>query len=253
MADGRIITVFATKGGCGKTTVATNLAVTLCARGTRRVCLVDLDLEHGDVACVLGLRAERSMQDAVPWAGELTLDRVASLMTPFRPNLDCLPAPSGPGDAAHIPHTLVEELLSLLPALYDFIVVDTPAHFSRVVLAALDAADDQVLVTTPERPALRNLRRTLDALDLLYDASTRSVVLNKSDPRAGLARADVDQLLRTPTAMCLPNCNDVPASINRAEPLAFAYPNHPITQAIHHLAKSLTPPNGQYTHEPPPG
>jgi Flp pilus assembly CpaE family ATPase len=105
----------------------------LCARGTRRVCLVDLDLEHGDDACVLGLGAERSLRDAVEWAGELTSDRVASLMTPFRPNLDCLPAPSGPGDAAHIPHTLVEELLSLLPALCDFIVVDTPAHFSSAI------------------------------------------------------------------------------------------------------------------------
>ena len=175
MANGRIITVFATKGGCGKTTVATNLAVTLCARGTRRVCLVDLDLEYGDDACVLGLRAGRSLRDALQWEGDVTLDHVSALMTPFRPNLDCVLAPDGPGDAAHIPHALVRALLRLLPALYDFIVVDTPAHFSQVVLTALDAADQQVLVTTPERPALRNLRHTLDALDLLYDASTRSI------------------------------------------------------------------------------
>ena len=252
MANGRIITVFATKGGCGKTTVATNLAVTLCARGTRRVCLVDLDLEYGDDACVLGLRAERSLQDAVQWSGALTLDQVAALMTPFRPNLDCLAAPSGPGDAAHIPHTLVKDLLSLLPALYDFVVVDTPAHFNQVVLAALDAADHQVVVTTPERPALRNLRHTLDALDLLYDAGTRSVVLNKSDPRAGLTPASIDQLLRTPVAVSLPNWNDVPASINRGEPLAFAYPDHPVSQAIRRLAEDLASSDSQYTHESPP-
>lgn len=252
MANGRIITVFATKGGCGKTTVATNLAVTLCARGTRRVCLVDLDLEYGDDACVLGLRVERTLRDAVQWAGELTLDRVVSLMTPFRPNLDCLLAPSGPGDAAHIPHTLVKDLLSLLPALYDFVVIDTPAQFSWVVLTALDAADHQVLVTTPERPALHNLRHTLDVLDLLYDAGSRSVVVNRSDAQAGLSPADVDQLIRTPVAVGLPSWNDVPASINRGEPLAFSYPDHPVSQAIRRLAEDLASSDGRYSRDPPP-
>jgi pilus assembly protein CpaE len=253
MADGRIITVFATKGGCGKTTVATNLAVTLCARGTRRVCLVDLDLEYGDIACVLGLRVQRTLRNAVDWAGDLTIEQVASLMTPFRPNLDCLLAPTGPGDASHIPHTLVKDLLSLLPALYDFVVIDTPAQFSWVVLTALDAADRQVLVTTPERPALKNLRLTLDVLDLLYDAVDRSVVVNREDARAGLTPAEIDQLIRTPVAVGLPSWTGVPASINRGEPLAFAYPDHPVSQAIRRLAEQLASSDGEYSRDPPPG
>ncbi len=251
MADGRIITVFSTKGGSGKTTVATNLAVTLCARGTRRVCLVDLDLEYGDIACVLGLRVQRTLRNAVDWAGDLTLEQVASLMTPFRPNLDCLLAPTGPGDATHIPHTLVNDLLSLLPEVYDFVVIDTPAQFSWVVLAALDAADHHVLVTTPERPALHNLRHTLDVLDLLYDAGNRSVVVNRSDASAGLSPAEVDQLIRTPVAVGLPSWNDVPASINRGEPLAFAYPDHPVSKAIAQLAEELASTDGRCSRDPP--
>jgi pilus assembly protein CpaE len=225
----------------------------LCARGTRRVCLVDLDLESGDIGCVLGLRAYRSLRDAAQWPGDLTLEQVAALVTPFRPNLDCLLAPTGPGDATHIPHTLVKELLSLLPAIYDFVVVDTPAQYGWVVMAALDAADHQVLVTTPERPALKNLRLTLDVLDLLYDAGDRSVVVNRSDARAGLSPADVDQLIRTPVAVDLASWNDVPASINRGEPLAFAYPDHPVSQAIRRLADELASSDGRCSRDPPPG
>ncbi|MFD7156082.1 CpaE family protein [Kribbella sp. NPDC059898] len=251
MSRGRIITVFAARGGCGKTTVATNLAVILCALGTRRVCLVDLDLEFGDVACMLGLRADRSMCDAVQSAGPLTLEQVAALMTPFRPSLDCLLAPTGPGDATQIPHTLVSELLSLLPALYDYVVIDTPAVFNALVLAALDASDHQVVVATQERPSLKHLRLTLDVLDLLYDAGTRTVVVNRFDNRAGLTATDVDQLVRTPVAIALPNWTDVPASINRGEPITIGYPDHPVSRAIGHLADTLAATDGRCSRDPP--
>jgi pilus assembly protein CpaE len=253
MSDGRIITVFAAKGGCGKTTVATNLAVTLSNGGARRVCLVDLDLQFGDVASVLGLRAQRSMCDAVQWAGELTLAETAALMTPFGPGLDCLLAPTGPGDATQIPNKLVVEVLGLLPALYDFVVVDTPAQFNALVLAALDASDRQVLVTTPERPALKSLRLTLDVLDLLYDAADRLVLINRSDSRAGLTDADVDRLIRSPVAGHLPSWDDVPASINRGEPLAAADPDHPVSQAVRRLADALLLNDGRCSRDPPSG
>ncbi|MGZ0151769.1 AAA family ATPase [Kribbella sp. WER1] len=236
-----VITVFAAKGGCGKTTVATNLAVTLCARGASRVCLVDLDLQFGDVACVLGLRAERSLCDAVQWTGSLTPENVATFVTPYRDGLDCLTAPTGPGTATLIPLALVDEVLCVLRLIYDYVVVDTPTQFNAVVLAALDASDHHILVATPERASLKNLRLTLDVLDVLYEADTRSVVLNRADPRAGLSTADVDQLVRTPIALQLPNRADVPASINRGEPIACGYPNHPVSQAVRALAATWLP------------
>ncbi|MEV6893319.1 MULTISPECIES: AAA family ATPase [Kribbella] len=251
MSGGRIITVFAAKGGCGKTTVATNLAVTLCARGTRRVCLIDLDLQFGDVACTLGLRAERSLCDALQRDDALTAEDVAAVMTTFRPGLDCLLAPSGPGAAAQISPELIEDLLYIVRDMYHYVVIDTPSQFNASVLVALDAADHQVLVATPERPSLKNLRLTLDILDLLYDASARSVVINRCDNRTGLTAADVDQLLRSPITAQLPNWTDVPASINRGEPIAVGYPDHPVSVAIHHLADALAANDGRCSRDPP--
>ena len=261
MANGQIITVFAAKGGCGKTTLATNLGTVLHDRGTHRVCLFDLDLEYGDVAGVLGLRSERSMTDALSYDaagdlsyGDLTPAAVGKLMTSYRPGLDCLLAPTRPGEAALIPVGLVSRLLELLPLLYDFVVVDTPSGFSTQVLAALDAADHHVLVTTPDRPALKNLRTTIDMLDLLrYDRTARSIVVNRSDAAADLPDDVLDQLVRNPIAGYLPSWNGVPASINRGEPLTAADRDHPVSLAIRQLAATLLPTDGRCSRDPPPG
>ena len=254
MANGQIITVFAAKSGCGKTTLATNLAAVLHADGSHRVCLLDLDLEFGDVASVLGLRSDRSVVDALSNDEELGSAWIAALMTPYRPGLDCLLAPTRPGEAALITAALVTRLLTVLPIVYDFVIVDTPSRFDAHVLAALDAADHQVLVTTPERPALKNLRLTLDMLDLLpYDRTARTIVLNRSDEAAGLTAQVLDELVRSPIAGHLPTWDGVPASINRGEPLAVAQPDHAVSLAIRRLAAALLPSDGRCSRDPPTG
>jgi MinD-like ATPase involved in chromosome partitioning or flagellar assembly len=175
-------------------------------------------------------------------------------MTSYRPGLDCLLAPTRPGDATLIPVSLVSSLLVVLPRLYDFVVVDTPSRFSTHVLAALDAADHHVLVTTPDRPALKNLRATLDMLDLLpYDRIARSIVVNRSDVAADLPDSVLDQLVRSPIAGHLPSWNGIPASINRGEPLATTDRDHPVSLAIRQLASALLPSDGRCSRDPPPG
>ena len=231
--NGRIVTVFAAKGGCGKTTLATNLAVVLNAGGTRRVCLVDLDLAFGDVASMLSLEPAGSLVDAVAGAGQLEIAAIPSLVTPVGAGLDSVLTPVVPGDAARVPATLVGELLAILPSIYDYVVVDTPAHFSAHVLMALDSSHHHVLLTTPERPALHNLRLTLDMLDLLsYSRAARSVVLNRCDSRVGLTADDIERTIKTAIAGELPSSWDVSASINHGVPLAAEQPEHRYSQAV---------------------
>src|ERR1035441_5204620 len=108
--DGRIVTVFAAKGGCGKTTLSVNLGVAL-ARGTgQRVCIVDLDLAFGDVAVSVQLDPARTVVDALPMTGHLDTTGAASLLTRYRPGLEMLLAPVTPGDAEKIPPAVVGEL-----------------------------------------------------------------------------------------------------------------------------------------------
>lgn len=231
--QGRIITVFAAKGGCGKTTLATNLAVVLNAGGNRRVCLVDLDLTFGDVASSLRLEPVRSLADAVPRAGRLDLVATRALTTPFGPGLDCILAPERPGENEKVSPAVVGELLTELPRWYDYVVIDTPAQFSPRVLTALDASDHHVLLTTPERPALKNLRLTIDMLDLLcYCRDSRSIVFNRCDSSVGLSATEVERVVKSPIAGHIPSSRDVPTSTNLGEPLASAQPNHPVSLAV---------------------
>ena len=237
--SGRIVTVFSAKGGCGKTTVATNLAVALSAGGARQVCLVDLDLAFGDVAISLRLTPSRNLIDAVETqivsGGDD--DRVDALLTPFRPGLDCILAPVEPGDAEKVPAAVVGDLLERLRRRYDYVVIDTPSQFSEHVLAALDASQHHVLLATPEIPALKNLRLTLDMLDLLsYDRGARSIVLNRADSHAGLSAGDVEKAIKSPIAVHIPSSRDVPASINLGVPITVSKPDHPVSQAIRLLA-----------------
>jgi pilus assembly protein CpaE len=239
--NGRVLTVFAAKGGYGKTTLATNLAVVLNAGGARRVCLVDLDLAHGDVANMLSLQPAGSLADAVTADGSGLLDvaAIGSLVTRISTGLDGVLPPVVPGEAARVPAALVGDLLAILPSLYHFTVVDTPAPFSGHVLTALDHSHYHVLLTAPERLALHNLRLTLDMLDMLsYRRASRSVVLNRCDARVGLTTDEVERTIKTPIAGALPSSWDVSTSINRGVPLTVAHPEHRYSRAVRRFVES---------------
>jgi len=236
--EGQIVTVFAAKGGCGKTSFAINLAVALARHSDRRVCIVDLDLAFGDVAISVQLDPAKTIVDAIPMAGHLDNTGAASLLTRYQPNLEMLLAPTTPGDAEKIPASLIGELLLVLRTIFDFVVVDTPAQFSEHVLTAMDNSAHHVLLTTPDVPALKNLRITLDMLDLLsYPRQIRSVVLNRADSKVGLSLEDVERVVRWPIAAHIPSSREVPISINKGTPLTIAYHGHLVSQAILRFAQ----------------
>src|SRR6266699_94583 len=236
--EGQIVTVFAAKGGCGKTTLAINLAVALSRNSDRRVCIVDLDLAFGDVAISVQLDPAKTIVDALPMAGHRDSRCGSSLLTSYQPNLGRLLAPTPPGDAEKIPPPLIGDLLVVLRTIFDYVVVDTPAQFSEHVLTAMDNSADHVLLTTPDVPALKNLRITLDMLDLLsYPRQIRSVVLNRSDSKVGLSLEDVERVVRWPIVAHIPSSREVPISINKGTPLTLANPGHPASQAIYRFAQ----------------
>jgi Flp pilus assembly CpaE family ATPase len=235
--EGQIVTVFTAKGGVGKTMLAVNLGVVLAQGGSNRVCVVDLDLASGDVAISVLLDPARSMADAVSMAGRVDATGAASLLTPYRPGLEMLLAPATPGDADKITATLVGELLAVLRRMFDYVVVDTPPQINEHVLTALDASAHHMLLTTPDVPALKNLRVVLDVLDMLsYPAEIRSLVLNRADAKL-LSLEDVERVLGSPITAQIPASRAVPISINNGIPITVGSPGHAVSQAITKLAQ----------------
>lgn len=235
--EARVVTVFSAKGGCGKSTLATNLAVSLADGGQRRVCIVDLDLAFGDVGIMLQLKPERGIADVVGARERIDATLVRALLTQYAPGVEALLAPVGPTESERIGRDMVTQVLAAIRTMVDYVVIDTPAHFTDGVLAALDVTDVTVLVATPDVPALKNLRIAMDMLDLLgLRKENRLVVLNRSDARVGLTGADVDRVLQTPAIAHIPSSRDVPVSINRGVPIVLDKPSHPVSKAIRDLA-----------------
>lgn len=236
----QVVTVFAAKGGCGKTTLATNLAPALANRGRRDVCLVDLDLAFGDVAIALQMQPAHTIADAVPKAGSLDDHGVAGLLTRHSPGFSTLAAPLEPSAADTISASLVAELLTILRRMFDVVIIDTPAGFTDHVLAAFDMTDVFLLLATLDVPALKNLKLTLETLDLLnYPREHWRVVLNRADSKVGLHVPDVERTLRTKISVQIPSSRAVPASINRGVPLVLEEPSHPVSAVIKQLAERL--------------
>lgn len=230
--EGKIVTVFSAKGGCGKTTISTNMAAELAASGVK-VLLVDLDLAFGDVAISLGLLPERSMADVVAMAGHLDAGGLASVVTRHDSGLDALCAPAHPGDADRIPGSLVAEVLRVAKRVYDVVIIDTPPAFTEHVLSSFDACDVSILLATLDIPAVKNLRLALDTLDLLgHPKDNRLLVLNRADAKVGLSVADVTTALHHELAVEIPDNRAVTAATNRGVPIVLHEPKNPVSVAI---------------------
>jgi pilus assembly protein CpaE len=229
---GRVVTVFSAKGGYGKTTIATNIASSLASQN-RRVCLVDLDLPFGDVAIMLQLDLDRTIADAITMTGHMDELGLRSIVTAHPSGLDVVVAPLDPADAERITPALVADLLHQLKCMYEVVVVDTPPAFTEPVLAALDLTDLYLLVTTLDIPAVKNLKLTLEMLEMLnHPLDKQRILVNRADAQVGLTVADVAQALRRHIALEVPSSRDVPTAINKGVPLVLDQPNHAVSAAL---------------------
>jgi pilus assembly protein CpaE len=237
---GRVISVVSSKGGVGKTTLSTNIAVGLALHAPQSTVLVDLDVQFGDVASALNLSPEYSLADAVSTAAAHDSMVLKTFLTRHETGLYVLAAPELPAAADGISASDVDRVLSMLAAEFAFVVVDTAPGLSEHTLAALDRTTDPVLLTSLDVPGLRGLRKevdTLDELGMLTDA--RRLVVNFADPRSGLGIADVEATIGAKVDVALHRSRSVPASVNVGVPLLQAGGSDRTTKQLRTLVRGL--------------
>ena len=226
LAPRRVVTVASATGGCGKTFYALNLAYFLRHELGRRVCVVDFDLQFGEVSSALRIKPAATIFDLV--REDLSDDELAARLDEVTvahdSGIDVLPAPMDPADADHITPRDATRVIRALRARYDDVIVDTPSQLTEIVLAALDVSDELVVMVTPDVPSVRNLKVFLETLERLKVSNERvSVVMNKADKDLGIDLREVAQVVGREFLAVLPYAREVSRSINRGEPvLAFA-------------------------------
>jgi pilus assembly protein CpaE len=240
--DGRVVTVFSPKGGTGKTVTATNLSASFAKHAGKRTLLLDLDLQFGDAAIMLGIEPEKTIQDLVVAPGELDPEKLAGYTTRHSSGVDVLPAPIRPEDAELVTEQKLARLLEVAKESYDVIVVDTSPFFHGPMLATLDRTDDLLLVCGLDVPTIKNVRLSLQTLVLLsFPVERIRVVLNRANSNVGMKRGEVEAALEAKVRFEVPSDRAVPLAVNRSNPAVLSDPKADFSRAIREMAKSLLP------------
>jgi pilus assembly protein CpaE len=233
---GRVITVASPKGGVGKTTVSTNLAIGLTQAAPQSTVLVDLDVQFGDVASALGLAPEYGLPDVV--AGPAAEDTMVlkTFLTQHPSGLYAVCGAESPAAGDTVSGADVGRLLAALAREFRYVVVDTAPGLSEQTLAALDRATDVVMLTSMDVPGVRGLRKELDVLrELCMIPAGRHVVMNFADPKGGLSVRDVETTIGSGVDVVLPWSKAVPPSTNAGVPLLQSGRKDPMAKELRRL------------------
>ena len=223
---GRVIVVLSPKGGSGKTMVASNLTAALARTVDGAVALVDLDVQFGDAAYAFGLVPEHTIGQlaAAPTLDATTLKVFLTRHEPSGAYVLC--GAESPDEGESVTDDIARRIIELLARDVAYVVVDTPAGLDERTLAVLEQATDVVLVSSLDVSSIRNLGKSIDALervDLL--PQSRSFVLNRSDARVGIEPSDVELALGMKIDTAVPSSRAIPFSMNQGRPIVIEEPN----------------------------
>jgi pilus assembly protein CpaE len=234
---GRMVAVFSSKGGCGTSFIATNLA----AATNSKTVLVDLNLQAGDLPLFLGLEAKYSMADMVEKRQRLDETLINSLVTPHSQHLSLLAAPREADSADEIEPQHIFEVLQKLREHYDYVVLDPQHTFDSITLAALDQSDEIVLILTLDIPAIRSTQRALEIFDRLgYPRKKVRIVVNRWSKQIDLDLRQVEKFLGEPVVGFVPSdYQTAVGSINLGTPLVQAEPTSKIALEIRRIAQQM--------------
>ena len=235
---GRMTAVFSSKGGCGTSFIATNLAA---ASGMRTV-LVDLNLQAGDLPLFLGVDPKYSFADMAENRTRLDDSLINSFLTHYSSNLSLLAAPKEADSADEIEPEHVFDVLQRLRESYEYVVLDPQHTFDSITLAALDQADEIVLVLSLDIPAIRSTQRALEIFDRLgYPRKKVRIVANRWSKQIDLDLREVEKFLGEPVIGFIPSdYQTAVTSINLGEPLVKCQANSKIALEIRRIAASLS-------------
>jgi pilus assembly protein CpaE len=219
---GRVVALYGLKGGAGATAVATNLAVELHRQTGGSVLLLDLDLELGDVAHLLGMKSEFSLVDLARNLHRADAGLLASYVEEHESGIHVLAAPFQPTDLEAVSRDRLRQVIRFLKEQFDWVVMDTPGRFDPATLGGLEEADDIYIVVTPELSAVRNVVRSLPLLKQVLGPRRYAdlrLVVNRFQPGGLISLKEIEETVGVQVAHSIRNDFEaVSGGINQGKP-----------------------------------
>ncbi|GAB4435623.1 MAG: response regulator [Chloroflexi bacterium OHK40] len=241
-ANGKVLALFSLRGGVGTSTLAVNMAAGLAQLWGSTV-LVDMVFTGGHSALMLNLPMRTTWGDLAPKASEeIDSTVLESVLLTHPSGLRVLPSASRPEANEPITAELVASVVGVLRSRYRYVVLDMPHNFSETTLAALDAADQILLLLAPEIGSVVAANCALDVFTQLgYPSGKVALVLNAPFERGGLARKDIETTLRRPIVSAIPYAGDLfVQALNRGAPPVIELPGKPLGALLEDLAYSYS-------------
>ncbi len=242
-APGKLVLLFSAKGGTGSTTVGANLAIEIHRLTRKKTLLVDLDLELGESALMLGVEPRFSIVDLMRNFHRVDSGLLASYIERHDSGVEILSAPYQPADYEAVSSERVRQVLSFLKQHYEYILVDTPKTFTPATLGAFEESDEVYLITTADIPSLRNLTRCLQLVRSFGRHKPDSwirLVVNRFEPNHVLPIPEIEKTMGLDVYWTLRNdFREVMNSINAGRP-AVGNPKSPFAKDIRSLASKIT-------------
>jgi len=254
--NGKVVTLFAPKGGVGRTTLAVNLAVAMAGEQRQAVTLVDGSFQFGDVGVLLNLNPKnKSIIDVVADPASTDEDLVDTTLINHSTGIKVLLAPPSPEMAELITVDQIRRMTNRLRETNDFTIVDLWPHFNDVSLALLDMSDVILTILTLEITNIKNIRLFLEVADQLGYGDRLKLVLNRADSAFGIRVADVENSVgRKIDHQVVSDGRTVVYALNRGVPFVWSNSQAPVSEDILKISRALVQgegsPDGEEEKEP---
>lgn len=236
---GQIVSIFSSKGGVGKTFIASNVAAALAKKTDRDIALLDFDVKLGDVYSYWGDEPTRPVEDLIALGNQDDPDSVLNAGKKMSDRLWAYAAKPDPA-AELMAADAAGKVLRTMRSTFDYTIVDATNDYSDQTVAVFDLSDEIWLVTGLDVVGMRHLLIAMDTLQSLgIDRDRMRVVLNRADSQVGPSLADVERVLRVKIDLTIPSSDLVPRSLNKGVPAYLSDPDHEVSFSIGRIADKL--------------
>jgi pilus assembly protein CpaE len=245
LSRGKVISIFSSKGGAGKTFLTSNLAGAIAEVQDQDTAAIDLDVDMGDVFTYFGREPQASIEDLMGLGEGGDPEQIRKVGVQVHDRLWAYGAPPDP--AAEPPAgEAVGKFLRAVRSDFGYVVVDASVDYSDAALVCFDVSDLIILVTSLDVVGVKHLSKALDTLLAIGLPRERfRVVLNRADSKVGLDAADVERVMKIQVDAMIPSSRLVPTSLNKGNPVVWDEPGSDVSQSVRQLASKLIAGLGQ--------